>query len=71
MFSKGELGELVLTLTISIIAPILIGTIGILARAKKKGLAPALKPLLDKLMMTNFWIDDVLYRSVLLDAGEG
>jgi predicted nucleic acid-binding protein len=50
---------------------ILTGTIGILVRARKKGLVPELKSILDSLRSTSFWIDDALYWKVLKDVGEG
>lgn len=49
---------------------ILTGTIGVLARAKKTGLIPELKPLMNALLKSNFWIREELYRRVLEDAGE-
>ena len=50
---------------------ILTGTVGVLARAKKKGFVPELKPLMDALLESNFRIGEELYRKVLEDAGEG
>ena len=37
------------------------GTIGILIKAKQKGLINQVKPLIDKLILNNFHIDDELY----------
>lgn len=50
---------------------ILTGTIGVLARARKKRIVPELKPLMDALLKSNFWVSEELYRKVLEDAGEG
>ena len=48
----------------------IIGTLGILLAAKRKGLLPALKQVLDDLMQTGFFVALALYRQVLSDAGE-
>ncbi len=47
------------------------GLLGVLLVAKKKGLLPAIKPLLDALRQNaGFWISDLLYQHVLNTAGE-
>jgi predicted nucleic acid-binding protein len=46
-----------------------IGTIGTLIAAKKRGLVPALTPLLDHLRVTGFRMGDDLYRETLRLAG--
>lgn len=47
------------------------GTIGCLAEAKRRGLVPALAPLLEELRTkARFWISDRLAAQVLRDAGE-
>jgi uncharacterized protein len=48
----------------------IIGTLGILLAAKRRGLLPAVRPCLDALMSFNFRIAPDLYSSVLRDAGE-
>lgn len=48
-----------------------IGTVGVLVRARKLGLIPELKPLLDELIGTHrFRFGKVLYAEVLRDVGE-
>jgi len=48
-----------------------IGTLGILLIAKKKGIIPLLKPLCDKLILNERYISSGLYNEVLIKAGEG
>ena len=47
-----------------------IGTLGILLQAKKLGLTPQIKPLLDVLVNANIRISDSLYNSILDQSGE-
>jgi hypothetical protein len=47
-----------------------IGTVGILLKAREKGLIPALRPLLDRLREASFHISPSLLRAALLAAGE-
>lgn len=46
------------------------GTIGVLLRAKREGLIDRLRPELDDLRKTAFWIDEMLYRRVLRSVDE-
>lgn len=46
------------------------GSIGLLLRAKREGLIDAIRPELDALRATAFWIDDALYQRVLAAADE-
>lgn len=46
------------------------GTIGVLLRAKRQGLIGRLRPELDNLRGTAFWIDETLYRRVLRSVDE-
>ena len=46
------------------------GTVGVLVRARKTGLIPELKPLLDELIANRFRFDKILYAEVLRDVGE-
>jgi hypothetical protein len=47
------------------------GTIGVLVRARKNGLIPKLKPLLDELMATHrFRFDKMLCSKILREVGE-
>ena len=48
-----------------------VGTLGILLRAKRRGLISAVKPLMDTLSATGFRLSDALYQDVLHRAGEG
>lgn len=47
-----------------------IGTVGLVLRAKRDGYVPAARPLLDGLRGTGFWMSDALYRHALDRAGE-
>lgn len=52
------------------ILPRVIGTIGILLRAKRKGIIKEIKPILDALNAVNFRICDSLYRQAIELAKE-
>lgn len=47
------------------------GTVGALVVAKKRGLVPAVTPLLDDLRTAGFWMSEELYRAARKLAGEG
>jgi len=47
-----------------------VGTAGILLRAKTEGALPRLGPALDRLREARFFLSDRLYRSMLAEAGE-
>ena len=46
------------------------GLIGVLIAAKKQGLIPAVKPLLDKIIQQGFFITKQFYQKVLLQVNE-
>jgi predicted nucleic acid-binding protein len=48
----------------------IIGVLGILLEAKKRGLITLIQPLLEQLRNSNFWIKPELYARVLALAGE-
>ena len=48
-----------------------VGTVGILLRAKRTGLIPAVEPLLAKLLDVGFRLSPTIRDKVLMDAGEG
>jgi predicted nucleic acid-binding protein len=48
----------------------LMGTLGILSAAKKKGMIPAIKPLIQALDQVHFHVAIELARRVIIDAGE-
>lgn len=48
----------------------IIGVLGILLEAKKRGLITLIQPLLEQLRNSNFWIKPELYARVLTLAGE-
>jgi predicted nucleic acid-binding protein len=48
----------------------LTGTFGVLLRAKRQGLVPAVKPLLEQIRQTNFRFSAALEMAVLKQAGE-
>ncbi|MBI3600927.1 MAG: DUF3368 domain-containing protein [Nitrospinae bacterium] len=47
------------------------GTLGLLLKAKKKGLIPAIKPLIEKILEHGIWIRDDLVKGILKESGEG
>ena len=48
-----------------------VGTAGVVLRAKQRGLIPAVRPVLDDLVGTGFRLSEALYAGVLARAGEG
>jgi len=49
---------------------ITIGTLGVLVRAKRKGLLPQVRPEVDRLRAGGYWLGDDLLRAALRAAGE-
>ena len=49
---------------------VVVGLIGLLISAKQRGLIPEIKPLLDELLASGFFLDESRYRSILRGAGE-
>jgi predicted nucleic acid-binding protein len=47
-----------------------VGTLGLLLRAKRFGVIPAVRPLLEKIRRTDFWVSESLYELILEEAGE-
>jgi predicted nucleic acid-binding protein len=46
------------------------GTLGILLKAKKRGVIPAVRPLIRKLQAINFRMNETLIAAILTEAGE-
>jgi len=46
------------------------GIVGLILLAKRRGRMPSVRPLLDELILENFWLGEALYREVLDQAGE-
>jgi predicted nucleic acid-binding protein len=46
------------------------GTFGVIIRAKKSGIIPSVKPILDKIRQTNFRFDEAVFSQILLEANE-
>jgi predicted nucleic acid-binding protein len=46
------------------------GTVGLILLAKRRGLIPAVRPLLDDLIRQSFWIGPAFYEGALREAGE-
>lgn len=46
------------------------GTLGIFLKAKKSGIIPAIRPILDKIQMTNFRYSQAVFIEILSLAGE-
>jgi predicted nucleic acid-binding protein len=47
-----------------------IGTLGLLLKAKKKGLLSSIKPLILNIRDNGIWIKDEIVNGILKDAGE-
>lgn len=48
----------------------IVGTVGVLLRAKDQGVVARVRPVLDALVATGLYLSDALYREVLETAGE-
>lgn len=46
------------------------GTLGVIAIAKRRGIIPLARPLLEKLRETDFWISEKFLQQLLADLGE-
>ncbi len=46
------------------------GTIGVIIKAKLRGMIPSVKPYLDKIRKTDFYISNELYDKAMEEAGE-
>lgn len=46
------------------------GTIGVIVKAKIKGIIPSIKPLLNKIKQTNFRLSEGIEQQALKQAGE-
>ena len=49
---------------------IVVGLLGLLVDGKRRGLIPAVKPLLDAMREARFYVTDDLYAAILRQAGE-
>ncbi len=47
-----------------------VGSLGILGQAKRRGLIPQVKPLVGALLATGYWIDEELVPAFLQEVGE-
>lgn len=47
-----------------------VGTLGLILRAKRLNVIPAVRPLLEKVQQTDFWASDSLYEFILQEANE-
>lgn len=47
-----------------------IGTLGLLLKAKNKGLLHSIKPLINKILDNGIWINDEIVHGILKEAGE-
>lgn len=47
-----------------------IGSLGLLLKAKKKGLLSSIKPSIDKILENGIWIKEDIVNGILKDAGE-
>ncbi|MFD2570357.1 DUF3368 domain-containing protein [Spirosoma soli] len=46
------------------------GTLGLILRAKRLGVIISVRPLLDKVRLTDFWVTESLFEFILTEAGE-
>ena len=47
-----------------------IGTLGVLLKAKKKGMLPSIKPLIKKMLENGIWVKGEIVKGILKDAEE-
>jgi len=47
-----------------------VGLLGLLLYSKERGLVESVRPILDQIVTAGFFVDDVLYRTILRQAGE-
>lgn len=47
-----------------------IGTLGLLLKAKRNGLLPSIKPSIDKILQSGIWIKEDIVKGILKGAGE-
>jgi len=47
-----------------------IGTLGLLLKAKKKGMLPSIKPLITKMLENGIWVKGEIVKGILKDAEE-
>lgn len=47
-----------------------LGLLGLLVHAKERGVIPAVRPVLDRILAAGFYLDDKLYRSILRSSRE-
>ncbi len=47
-----------------------IGTLGLLLKAKKKGFLVAIKPLIDKMLKSGIWVKEDIVEGILKEANE-
>lgn len=47
-----------------------VGTLGLLLRAKKKGILSEIKPLIEKMLQRGIWIRSKTVKGILKEAGE-
>lgn len=47
------------------------GVVGVLLEAKERGLVSAVRPVLDAMRASGFWLSDAVYRQALALVGEG
>src|SRR5437867_3175974 len=50
---------------------LVLGLLGLLVHAKERGLIPAVKSVLDRILAAGFYLDDELYRAILKSSREG
>lgn len=62
--------EKVARMQAKILGFIVIGTLGLLLKAKKEGLLSSVKPSIDKLLESGFWVREEIARGILKEAGE-
>lgn len=67
---KVLIDEKVARLQARILGLDVIGTLGLLLKAKRKGLVSSIKPLIKKILDNDIWIKDEIVQGILRDAGE-
>ena len=68
--NKVLIDEKIARLQAKVLGLEVLGTLGLLLRAKKEGLLPAIRPLIQKMRDEGIWIKEDLIKGILIEAGE-
>jgi len=68
--NKVLIDEKIARLQAKVLGLQVIGTLGLLLKAKKEAILPAIRPLIQKMMDEGIWIKQGLLKGILIEAGE-